>query len=218
MRYLVCVLFYMVAGSAQAKVFEPSPSFEPTAWEKGLHIFAGLGVNVSSFKSDDQASTPGVGSNFKTDVGWYFNENWAYESSASIRFTRRDEFLLWDSLFTLGVRYRLQDPLWGYEGNFVRGFLGSAPTVAFPEGYRLASSEGLRHHFQGPVIGAGIGHLEKRDSDLVWFVEANVSAQALKTMSDIRMDGEVPVVERKTTLTNNSTIYSFFVTAGMMMF
>lgn len=191
---------------------------EMKAWQKGIHLFAGVGLNVSSYKIDSEEEWFGLGSNFKADVAWLFNDTWAIESSDSIKFNRTPSYLYWDTLFTLGVKYRLQKTLFANVGNYVRLFVGYAPTVVYPEGAQFHPDNVDRILLEGPVYGFGLGHLFSTATGTVWFFEGNASVQYLRRKNAIAMDGQVPVVVDTEAIVGNSTIYSVYVTLGLLFF
>lgn len=189
-------------------------------WSGQLHIFAGAGFNLSSFRSSAESRDLGVGLNFKTDVGWYFNDQWAMETSASVKFNRVDNDLIWDTLMTVGVRYHFRNFLGQPYGYYSRAFIGSAPTVVFlDESDALAKSDEIsRIHFEGPVVGLGFGkmYLDRKNGPIL-FIEGNASYQKIQHRDDIRMDGETPITVSSYPV-EDSNIYSIYLVVGMLLF
>ncbi|MFN3455620.1 MAG: hypothetical protein ACK41T_11735, partial [Pseudobdellovibrio sp.] len=97
-------------------------------------------------------------------------------------------------------------------------FIGSSSTVVFPNGSRPENSEASRYHFESTVLGGGIGRIMRSESDLIWFVETSFSVQYMKYQNDVVLDGEVPIVISRSTLADDSKLYSLYLTAGILLF
>lgn len=212
--------FFMVLLSSVPTL---ATDFETDHWSKGMHLLAGGGFNSALYTSDEDLSDGGVGLNLKTDLLYVLNPQWALEWSASVKFNRMEEnFLLWDTLLTVGVRTQLPKIYPEMSGNpYARFFLGRAPTVLFLNGENPREDSNpntSRIHFDGPVVGLGWGVLKKNEKGQVWFTEIAATAQSLENEEDVMMDGEVPLVLSRSQVKNNGRIYSIAITIGILAF
>lgn len=211
MKKLILLLFFIPLVS-QAQLLDTGEEFLTDDWSEGLHIFAGLGVNSSNYRSNNRRNYLGLGSNFKTDVGWYFNHDWALELSASVKFNRLDKNLLWDTLLSLGLRYRLED-------DYFRAFAGAGVlVVVLGEDEPTTRQDTARLHMDGPAVGLGFGKIRRTESGKVWFTELNGTVQWLRHRDDVIVDGETPIAISSEPLNDNSTVYSLQATIGVMLF
>lgn len=193
--------------------------FHPEHWSKGLHIFTGFGLNTTSYRIRSLEESYGVGSNLKSDVGYYLSDDWAIESSASINFNGAEEDLLWGTMLTLGVRYRFQGPFSDHAADYARVFAGRSITVLFPDRpFPPRFIPDSRIHFEGSVFGLSYGHLNRNESGRVWFIEGNISVETITDRDDIVMDGEVPVVVSTDSLSDPFAVYSFTLSVGILLF
>lgn len=213
MKNSILFVFTIFIGiSLQAE--ELQKEFLPDSWSQGLHIFAGAGINTSSYKSTEQDVDFALGFNLKSDVGWYLNDRWAIESSASVKFNKIESDLIWDTLLTMGVRYRTNQ-----RGNYARLFIGTAQTVLYPSGSRPElEGSASRYYFMGEAVGASVGRLYRSKNENTWFVEFSVTMQAIKSRKGVELDGEAPIVVSSTNMANNSTIHSIYITTGILLF
>ena len=209
MRILIFIMILLKLNLAQA---EEDYRFRPDYWSKGFHLNVGGGFNATYFNSDDLFHDIGYGLNFKTDLGYFLTNRFAVEWSSNVNFNRIEDYLFWDTLFTLGARYRIQE-------FYLRAFYGKAPTVVYfrdnpPDGYK--NSKASRLQFDGPVYGLAFGKTYQHEKGLIWFLETSGTFQSLKEREAIRMDGQVPeVVERRK---DSGTVLSIFVMIGVMVF
>lgn len=203
--------------------FSWANAFDPYHWEPGLHLFAGGGINSSVYSNSEDTYDGGIGLNLKTDLVYFLNSDWAIEASSSIKFNRVDPILIWDTLFTIGLRTTLPSLTYYEFGQpYGRIFVGRAPTVVFLNGNMSPSQpenkDISRIQFDGPVAGLAVGSLHETEKGMIWFVELGVSLQSLEQESSIKMDGDVPVVISNNSVTNHTTIYSSYLTFGVMAF
>lgn len=218
MRNLILTLtFILFSTSAFAD------DFSPASWKPGLHLFAGAGLNSSVYTSDTERIEGGVGLNMKTDLVYFFNDTWAADWGSSVKFARIDGFLLWDTQFTLGVRRRLSSiDIWDLANPYVRVFAGKSPTVIFLDGNELPgrSQDGgvNRMQFDGSVYGVTFGSMAKSARGTVWFSELSFSLQQFERESEIKMDGEVPVVTHEGPVQENANMYTITFTIGALVF
>lgn len=202
---VVLILFSQLATAEEHK-------FRPDYWSKGLHLMVGGGVNASHFYSDDNYDEIGYGINFKTDLGYYFTNRFAIEWSSNVKFNKVESSLIWDTLMTVGLRYRIKE-------YYVRSFIGRAPTVVFFNGDVPPEYQGTkasRVQYTGRVYGLGVGKMYKTEKGLIWFIEGASSFQKLKERQGIYMDGEVPVTVKNDN--DDSVITSLYLMAGVLFF
>jgi hypothetical protein len=197
--------------------------FDPYHWEPGLHLFAGGGLNSAVYTNSENTYDGGIGLNLKTDVVYFLNSDWALEWSSSVKFNRVDSYLVWDTLFTVGLRTTLPSlTYYEYGQPYGRIFVGRAPTVIFLNGgvspTQPENKDVSRIQFDGPVGGMAVGSLHTTAKGLVWFSELGASVQSLEQESDIKMDGDVPVVISNESVSNHTIIYSLYLTFGVMAF
>lgn len=203
---------FLILFISQLALAKEEHKFRPDYWSKGLHLMVGGGINTSHFYSDDNYDEIGYGINFKTDLGYYFTNRFAIEWSSNVKFNKVERSLIWDTLMTFGLRYRIKE-------YYVRGFLGRAPTVVFFNGDvppEYENTKASRVQFTGPVYGLGVGKMFKNRRGLIWFVEGAGSFQNLQEREGIYMKGEVPVVVKKDS--DNSVITSLYLMAGVLFF
>lgn len=206
------ILIFSLAATAQLK--ENGEEFLIDSWSEGLHIFVGAGVNLSSYRSDSRRNYLGLGSNFKTDVGWFFNHNWAAELSTNVKFNKLDENLIWDTLLTLGARYRIEE-------HYFRGYLGAGVLViVLDKDAPVASNNNntRRIHLDGPALGFGFGKTKTTKNKLVWFIELNTTAQMFTHRDEVAIDGQYPIAVSSQAVTDNSTIIGAQITIGVLLF
>lgn len=221
MRKIFILVLLLLGSSVSAQeILEKTAMGYSDFWPEGLHIYSGAGVNFSSIESANQRINLGAGSNFKTDVSYFFSEKWAAEASASVKFNKY-KVLIWDTHLTVGMRYRFREPSHGEYGEYIRGFVGSGPLVVYLDhdtALALGDSDADRIHFEGPVIGLGFGHIRRLESGRPWFFEANISAQHLNYRDDVKMDGATPVVLHRESVKDDSNIYTVCLVLGIMIF
>jgi hypothetical protein len=195
--------------------------FKPERWLEGVHLFAGGGLNASIYNSAVERQNQGIGLNFKTDLGYYFNDRFAIEASSNVKFNKMKEYLIWDTLLTLGLRYRFEKfPFTKSKSIYGRVFYGVAPTVFFlddaPQVYRRRNS--ARIQYDGPVVGLALGNMYETKSGRVWYVEYGASYQYLRNETGINNKGDTPVVAFNDKNGNSIRIYSLYATIGLLVF
>lgn len=207
-------LFFLLVSSAFA--IEDSPYyFHPMKWKPGLHLLAGGGLNAATYESGYQGNASGVGINGKTDIGYYFSDNFAVDFGSSVKFNRVEGNLIWDTLLNVGVRYRFEDSPW-----YSRVFIGRAPTVIYPksvpEVYR--ATDPARIQYDGTVYGFSVGKMFVTKKGQVWFLEGSWTYQALEKATGIKNDGETPRTLFKDDANTRAVIYSIYATVGLLVF
>lgn len=197
-----------------------SEPFKPDLWAKGVHLLAGFGVNTSVYNDVKTRRDFGLGSNFKADLGYYWDSRFAFELGSDVKFNWVDELLVWNTLFTVGLKYRFEGLLNKKESNFVRVFAGSAPTVVFLNGTQPAIEKtgATRVQFNGPVVGMAAGRFLQTDGGLNWFYELAFSYQWLREQEVIKDANDVPIVVSSGQVDNNSKIFSAFFNLGLLIF
>lgn len=201
------IIFFLLSFHAFGK-----SEFRPDYWSKGLHLAAGTGLNAVHYIGDNNLNEFGYGVTLKTDLGYYFTNRFALEWSSNVKLNRVDDYFVWDTLMTVGARYRIKE-------YFVRAFFGRAPTVVYfgdkvPEEYKESGASRLQ--FNGPVYGLSVGKFYKHKEDLIWFLELANSWQQLKHREAIKMRGEVPEVVESGE--DGATVTSLYFTIGVLLF
>lgn len=212
MKKNIFLTIFFLPLIASAQLFDNGERFLTDDWSEGLHIFVGAGVNSSNYHSNSRRSYLGLGLNFKTDVGWYFHHDWAFESSASVKFNRLNSDLIWDTLLTLGLRYRIED-------YYVRAFAGAGVLVIVVEENEAVPNNNTRRlHMDGPALGLGFGRTKKTETGKIWFIELNGTAQRITHRDEVAVDGQYPIAISSEAVNDNSTIYSLQLTIGGLLF
>lgn len=207
---LLFILFLPLFSGAQLR--DNGEEFLADDWSEGLHLFVGAGLNSSNYRSNTRQNYLGMGSNFKTDVGWYFNHDWAVELSATVKFNKFNGDVLWDTLLTLGGRYRIED-------YYFRGFAGAGVLViVLNEGEPNIDKDARRIHFDGPAIGLGFGKTRTTSHGKIWFTEINGSVQKFRRRNDVAIDGQYPIALTSESVNDNSIVYSAQFTIGVLLF
>src|SRR5690606_24051758 len=104
---------------------------------------------------------------------------------------------------------------------FGRAFGGRAPTVIYVKNrdfLEFRTREIDRIRLDGPVVGVAIGTLEKTKRGNIYYLEGAFSAQFIEIKEGVQSNGEVPSVVSRETLNDKSTIYTFYFTAGILLF
>lgn len=208
---------------------DSSIEFLPEAWSSGLHLLAGGGFNTALYASNSRNLSMGIGLNIKTDVGYYFSNDWAIELGSAVKFNKLNDNVVWNTLFTLGLRYRLGHlSFLPFPNNlYVRAFYGRAPTVVFYEEEITDSGAEddddddevtTRIQFEGPVYGLSFGNFLRTEGGQVYFIELTGSAQHLHQEEKITMNGAVPEVISSNRVRDNSMIYALHVNIGILLF
>jgi hypothetical protein len=99
-------------------------------------------------------------------VGYAFNSDWMIEVTSNLAFRRDAHFFLWDSIFAPGTRFRLNGLSFSKNSTlYGRGLVGWSMEVLIPHGVEE------RTHISGPVVGVGIGLMQGKAKETVWFLE-----------------------------------------------
>ena len=199
MKLLAFIFFFITSAEGASR-----------HWDEGLHLLGGGGVNVSNYHR--KGDVVGGGLHFKTDVAYSFQEKWSAETGSFVRFNYLSETFIWDTLLTIGARRR-------FGNNFLRLFVGSAPTVFFSNKSLdvYQRSDTSRIIYTGPVYGLSWGEFLKSaggHQDLFWEISAHY--QSLEKGRGVK-DGAVPEVVF-TTGKGKIQIYSVSVSFGLLVF
>lgn len=210
-KYFLPLLLLFFVSSAQARQHD---KFYASSWDAGVHLFAGGGINGSLYNSDAEKQNQGPGLHFKTDFGWFLDSKWALEAGSHVMFTKVKEYLIWDTLLTVGVRHRFHGQYFG------RIFYGQAPTVFYlddvPSFYDRRGA--TRVQYTGPVYGFALGEMREAKDGKVWFIEAGTSFQSLDDSEGVKDQGNVPEVVFSGENRNVIKIYTIYVSVGVLVF
>lgn len=205
---------FLFAFFSSQLLAEDELRFKPDKWLSGFHLMAGAGVNASIYNSDFERQNQGLGLTLKTDLGYYLDHSWALEASSNVKFNKVEEYLIWDTLLTLGVRYRF------HKSHYARAFSGWAPTVFFlddaPDVYQR--SEAKRVQYNGPVLGMAYGKFYQTEKKLIWFVEYAASYQKLANEKGVADESDVPEIVFRSGGSGQVQIYSVYASIGVLVF
>lgn len=229
-RMLVAALAFTISCAAQAqndylfKTIESETQEIPAIdkiWLEGLHIDAGMGIQGGVYLVEGSTRNYAVGSAIKTDVGYYFNDRWAWEASGLIKFSRVDELRIWGTELSLGFRYRLPSGWYDEQVPYFRFFGGSNINVVYTDGRKLPEFEESysRIQFEGPMVGIGLGGMRLTESKRnMWFWEVSVTGNWLTRESGIQNEKDVPVVVSRSALDGRSQLYTIYINLGGRVF
>ncbi|HVK62347.1 MAG TPA: hypothetical protein VM432_12390 [Bdellovibrionales bacterium] len=213
---VVCILTWLFCSIANAG------EFTPDVWTEGLHLFAGGSGNCAILYSDEKSNDVGMGVGLRTDASYFLSNYYALEFGANVAFYRIEDFTLWDTLVTLGLRARLPWSKYSKDSApFFRVFGGRSPTVVvFREHVPLKYADNgiQRLQFEGPIAGVGIGLFKRAASGQVWYLELSLSAHFFENQDDIRSDGETPVVVEARSNTEYDRLQTLQFALGLVAF
>ena len=218
MRCLVLPLIYIFFIFSEVPAKATDLHIKEEEWY-GLHLSAGMGINGTMYRSDEERTDPNLGVNIKADVHYLFDPKWSIEASSSIKFNQVNDVRVWDTLLTIGVRlhYKGIDLM---KGNpYCRAFAGYSPTVVYvgsDEKEELGDIS--RIHYTGRAFGVGFGRTYKAKNGRYWYTEMDISGQKMTLKESVVMDGITPIVVEKTKIDDNSIIYSVYITVGLILF
>jgi hypothetical protein len=221
--FTMLALLVTLTASASFAQDETGDDFYPDHWAPGLHLFAGGGLNTSFYSSEHERVEGGVGLNLKTDLVYFFDENWGADWGSAVKFNRIDGLLMWDTQFTLGVRRRIPSEwVWNLGNPYARIFAGRSPTVVFLDGDdipgKVHDDNVNRIQFDGSVYGITVGNLAKTKAGTMWFSELSLTYQKFENESEIKMDGDVPVVMREGPADADSQMWTLTFSIGALVF
>jgi hypothetical protein len=131
-KYLCTLLSFVFVGAVAqaAPIIEEDGHFQPDHWSKGLHLLVGGVLNSGVYVSDARRQDFGLGPVLKTEVSYVFHDRFAVEWNSVVKFNFVDGYTVWDTIFSLGGRYRF-DPMTGMKGPFMRAFFGRTVNVLY---------------------------------------------------------------------------------------
>lgn len=206
-RTTLLVWAMLIGGFPRVATAEPM--------EKGLHLAAGLGVDFSFYKAELLQFEGGAGLNLKTDLIYFWNPNWAIDATSSVKLNRSEDFYLWDTLLTIGLRYHfteLQNPKW--HSTYIKLFAGIAPTVVSLRKPGISD----RLQYEGAVGGLTWGIFLPDDDKSHWFFEVTGAVQHLKRRKSLTDINEIPVVTEQRILQDGSLVSSLNIVIGAFVF
>jgi hypothetical protein len=220
MRAYLYLISLFALTPMMALASPPAPTFRPDAWSEGVHLLTGFGLNSAVFNSDTARITLGLGTNFKADVGWFFTDRLAAEIGSAVKFNRSDDYLIWDTLITLGIRYRFHSILFGSDGTFTRAFVGEAPTVIYlgDRNNPFKAIGASRAQINGPLVGLGGGCFYQTKGGLNWFIEWDVAYQWLRFTDVVADKNDVPIVIQSSETDGRPNILSLALNIGLVLF
>ena len=217
---LMAALIFSTPSHAE-EVIEHS-GFTANDWTTGLHMTAGLGVNSTYIETDLTRENVGIGLNIHTDVGYYFLNSWAFETSVNVTLNRATSVLIWDTAMTLGLRSRL--PPWlgpDHSTPYFRLVGGRGPSVLIFNGQKpeqLKGNDGERTQIESNIWGGGYGFYQNARDGSVWFVEFQGTVHRYRKIEVIDDIDQVPEVIESYSVDNNAAAYSINLTFGVLIF
>lgn len=195
-------------------------SFRPGSWSKGVHLLTGVGLNSAVYDTDSTHRTLGLGSNFKADLGWLVSDHLAFELGSAVKFNRSDDYLVWDTLFTVGVRYRFHSLIFKTDGTFVSLFAGASPAVVYlgDTNNPLRAIGASRAQINGPLAGFGGGCFFRTEKGLNWFIEWDAAYQWLRFEDAIVDKKDVPIVLQSSETEGHPKIFTLAFNVGLVLF
>lgn len=197
-----------------------SSDFSAIDWTEGVHLIAGLGLNFSTYKSDIRREQIGFGSNFRSDIGYYFENGLGLEFSSSVMFNRIPQGLIWNSAFMVGMRFAVP-PLIPMENvvPYMRVFFGRSTNVINFDGHPDPPFDSAqRIQFEGNVAGFGLGHFQRSESGRVWYFELTLEGHRHTKVEAITDINGVPTVVGGAEEQAHGTLYAFCLTFGAIAF
>lgn len=205
---------------------EPAASHadEVPHWSDGIRIIAGIGLNSSALTSGHATTTAGIGSNLRSDVGYYFGNGYGVEFSGSVMFNSLKDSLLWNTTLAAGLRF-------GLPARIVRSFDNLAPygrvmigrttnveifSGKVPERYTQNNANRLQG--EGEMIGAGVGFFQRSSTGRIWYTELTLERHSIYKVEAITDVGGVPVVLGDASDGGRSVLYALCLTFGIMAF
>ncbi|RYZ50332.1 MAG: hypothetical protein EOP07_23130, partial [Proteobacteria bacterium] len=182
---LLAILSFFL--STQIKAEEGSTSdpyaFSGGQWTQGLHLMAGLGANTAYFESPGVNKEAGIGLNIETNVSYSFLNDYALELSTNVMFNRVKRLLIWNTLGTIGVRFRIPTLLAPPDSYpYVRLAAGRGPTVFIFKGQKPDSLEvgGDRTQIEGDIVSVAYGFFQNARDGMTWFLEFGATVNSYR--------------------------------------
>lgn len=210
----------VIHHEGEVEVAEDAKDFKSIDWTEGVHLIAGLGLNFSSYSSDQRSETLGFGSNFRSDVGYYLENGLGLELSGSVMFNRVPTGLIWNSAFMFGVRFAVP-PLIEFENvvPYMRVYAGRTVGVVNFDGQPPAPYDSAqRLHLEGRILGIGMGHFQRGETGRIWYVELAVERHEHQKLQAIQDVNGVPTVINQSSELHKSALYALCLTFGVIAF
>ncbi len=221
---LAALIFAAPARSEtrDGEVIEVS-DFTSRHWTRGLHLNAGLGVNSTLLKNDYTHEDIGLGLNIHTDVGYYFLNDYALETSVNVMFNRVKTAIIWDTSMTFGLRARLPAYLGpDHSAPYLRLAAGRGPSVFFFQGEKPAELEARtnadRVQVEGDIYSIAYGFFQDARDGTVWYLELQQSTTIYRKIEGINEVNDVPEVVYSEHVSNHESMYSLSLTFGVLLF
>lgn len=212
-------LFCSVLAQAKETKEINEPIIEKS-WAEGLHLIAGGGLNTALLISKNGQKHLSPGFNLKTDLAYHLSPTWAVEVGANVMFDRIHGFMVWDTLFTVGVRTLL--PLFRQYKQFasyLRFFGGYGPAMVYQATNATDTFPGAdRLKLQGPAAGASFGVFYDLAANRPWFIELTFMAHHFYNIFGVKDLDAAPISLSNSAINNNSTLFSLQINAGLFIF
>ncbi|MES2743997.1 MAG: hypothetical protein V4655_01160 [Bdellovibrionota bacterium] len=221
-KFWMTLALMMFAAPAAAQEVLEETSFTAAHWTNGLHMSAGLGMNLGYFDTDLIRENLGPGLNIQTDVGYYFGNIVALEVAGNVMLTRVSSTMIWDTMMTFGVRARLPD--WaGPEKSapFFRLLGGRGPSVFIFKGEKPAEydiGEGERTQIEGDVFGAAYGLFQDGREGTTWYLQLQYLTHIYRKVEVIDDVNGVPEAIFSRRVSDSGAMHSLSLTFGVLLF
>ena len=206
---------------ADANDVPEATSFTSQHWTTGLHLMAGLGVNTAYFTSSFLKKEAGMGLNINTSVGYYFFNDYAFEVSTNVMFNRVKRTLIWNTLGTMGLRFRLPPYLAPAKAHpYFKIAAGRGPSVFIVKGKKPEFFDlgGDRTQIEGDVLSSAYGFFQNSRDGTSWFLELSATVNSYRKLEAIRDNKEVPEVIDARIVTDHAAMYAVALTFGVVVF
>ncbi len=222
---LIAALIFASPARSETKngeVIEVS-NFTSQHWTKGLHLNAGLGVNSAFLKNDYTHEDIGLGLNIHTDLGYYFLNDYALETSVNVMFNRVRTAIIWDTSMTFGLRARMPAYMGpDHSAPYLRLAAGRGPSVFFFQGKKPAELEAKtnadRVQVEGDIYSIAYGFFQDGRDGTVWYLELQQSVTVYRKIEGIDEVNTVPEVVYSERVNDHTSKHSLSLTFGVLLF
>lgn len=196
----------------------------PSSWEEGFHFASGFGMNSPVLVRESSKSQFGLGTSLKSDFGWFFAEDYAIEAGATLVFNAIESTLVWDTLLTMGFRFRIPYvPANDRSSPYGKVFVGRGPTVVIfqdgpPPPYQESGANRLQ--LEGNIAGLALGVLGKTLDGQTWFAEIAISGHVFDRLDVIKNEGDSasPVILSTATIEEYTSLQTLHLSFGLIAF
>jgi hypothetical protein len=208
--------------SAKAQEVLEETTFTAKHWTQGLHMSAGLGMNLGYFDTDLVRENVGAGLNIHTDLGYYFGNLAAVEVAGDVMLTQLSSSMIWDTMMTFGLRTRL--PEWaGPEKSspYLRLMGGRGPSVYMFKGKKPARYDiggGERTQIEGDVFGIAYGLFQDGREGTTWYMQLQYLTHIYRRVEVIDEVNGVPEAIISGPLNDGEAMHSLSLTFGVLLF